>query len=84
MDLRPERWNVMDASRLLDLIQDLVDEEQRLNRRSRLSARERSRLDRIGTELDRSWCMLWQRQTLPQSGEAQQAVGVGTVDGYWW
>ena len=28
MDPRPERWNVMNASRLLDLVQDLVDEEQ--------------------------------------------------------
>ena len=74
----------MNASRLLDLIQDLVDEEQRLNRRSRLSTRERSRLDRIGTELDRSWCMLWQRQTLPQSGTAPQPAGGGTVADYWW
>jgi hypothetical protein len=74
----------MNARRLLKLVENLVDEEQCLGQRTRLSARERSRLDRIGTELDRSWCLLWQRQTLPPLGQSPRPLGGGTVDDYWW
>ena len=74
----------MNAETLQNLIQDLVDQEQCLDRRTGLSAREQSLRDRIGIELDRSWYILWQRHTLPQPGKALQPIGGGTLHDYWW
>jgi hypothetical protein len=69
-------------------ITELVDEEHRLERAHvgrRLSDDERSRLDALGVELDRTWDLLRRREARRRAGqdpETEQERSESVVEGY--
>jgi hypothetical protein len=73
----------MKDSDVVSKIQDLVNEEHEL--RSSGDAVERSRLERLETELDRCWDLLRQRRAkreFSQDPDAAEARSAGTVEDY--
>ena len=69
-------------------ITELVDEEHRLERAHvgrRLSDDERSRLDALGVELDRTWDLLRRREARRRAGQdpdTEQERTTAVVEGY--
>lgn len=69
-------------------INELVDEEHRLERAHagrRITDDERSRLDAVGVELDRTWDLLRRREARRRAGQdpdAEQERSPNVVEGY--
>jgi hypothetical protein len=75
----------MDDGRILQRIQDLVDEERRLYADDRLTDEERERRDRVRLELDQCWDLLRQRRALREFGgdpDAARARPPEVVENY--
>ncbi len=69
-------------------INELVDEEHRLERAHtgrKITDDERSRLDALGVELDRTWDLLRRREARRRAGQDPDAEGersANVVEGY--
>jgi hypothetical protein len=78
----------MDDAELHHRINELVEEEHRLERAhigQRLSADERARLDALAVELDRTWDLLRRREARRRAGLDPDEEGVRSpkvVEGY--
>ena len=78
----------MDDADLRHHINELVEEEHRLERAhigQQLSAEEKSRLDALGVELDRTWDLLRRREARRRAGldaDAEQERPENVVEGY--
>ena len=78
----------MDDAQLRHRITELVEEEHRLERAHagrQLSADERTRLDGLGVELDRTWDLLRRREARRRSGQdpdGEQERPASVVEGY--
>jgi Protein of unknown function (DUF2630) len=79
----------MNDKQILDRIDELVQEEERLLHRHEgeegLSDDERARLEELKVQLDRAWDFLRQRRSLCQYGISPEDASPrdsGTVEGY--
>ena len=78
----------MDDAQLRHRINELVEEEHHLERAhigQGLSAEERTRLDALGVELDRTWDLLRRREARRRAGQdvdAEQERPARVVEGY--
>jgi hypothetical protein len=78
----------VDDQQLLDSINDLVEEEERLLRAHEgegLTDQEHARLEQINVQLDRCWDLLRQRRSREQYGldpDEASARDADTVEGY--
>ncbi len=59
----------MDDSAVLNHIRELVEEEERLYAKGRLSESEAKHLNRMKVELDQAWDLLRQRRALRDAGK---------------
>ena len=78
----------MDDAELHHRINELVEEEHRLERAHagrRITDEERARLDALGVELDRTWDLLRRREARRRAGQdpdAEQERPTPVVEGY--
>ena len=78
----------MDDAELHHRINELVEEEHRLERSHagrRITDEERARLDALGVELDRTWDLLRRREARRRAGQdpdAEQERPAAVVEGY--
>jgi uncharacterized protein YjaG (DUF416 family) len=79
----------MDDAQLRHRITELVDEEHHLERAHagrRLNDEEKTRLDALGVELDRTWDLLRRRDARRRAGQdpdgEQQERSAAVVEGY--
>jgi Protein of unknown function (DUF2630) len=84
----PEILGPMDDADLRHRINELVEEEHRLERAhigQQLSAEEKARLDALGVELDRTWDLLRRREARRRAGldaDAEHERPENVVEGY--
>ena len=78
----------MDDAELHHRINELVEEEHRLERSHagrRITDEQRARLDALGVELDRTWDLLRRREARRRAGQdpdAEQERSAPAVEGY--
>ena len=78
----------MDDAELHHRINELVEEEHRLERSHagrRITDEQRARLDALGVELDRTWDLLRRREARRRAGQdpdAEQERSAAVVEGY--
>jgi len=75
----------MNDKTILNHIEELISEEQRLFAKNELTDEERSSLKKLEVELDQYWDLLRQRRALRDAGkdpDKAELRGPGTVENY--